>query len=80
MVDSKWMLATGFIGFVLGMMASVFLMSEADGKYTLAKKLIGECAVGQDMKLRETSGTATYVVTFKDGNWDSVACSSSPAK
>lgn len=57
----------------------VFLMGTSFG--TLLSRMwypddgyIADCAIGQDPALRETKGVASFEVTFKDGQWQTVTC------
>lgn len=36
------------------------------------------CAIGQDISLRDTAGTATFEVQFRDGKFSAKACTSNP--
>lgn len=41
---------------------------------------IAKCAVQEDPTLRETTGTATYNVTFQDGDWVEITCANEVAE
>lgn len=51
-----------------------------DGTYGNVRNTVFEgCSVGQNLTLRETVGTSTFEVTFKDGEFASYTCTSNPA-
>ncbi|MEN9920740.1 MAG: hypothetical protein RL538_633 [Candidatus Parcubacteria bacterium] len=59
-----------FVGAILGSL----VIATITGPDPESKKDMATCAVGQNTALRETVGTATYRVTFKDGAYDEIEC------
>lgn len=66
--------------FLAGVVLVAWLASFGDLRHSLAKSLIAECAVQEDPTLRETTGTATYNVTFQDGDWVEITCANEVAE
>lgn len=68
------------IGLIIMVMALIFIT------FSATRNLINQhweaimlhCTAGQDLTLRETNGTATFDVQFRDGEFDSFTCTSVP--
>ncbi len=56
---------------VVGSMIGARIGGTPDSAFT-------DCAVGQDISLRDTTGTATFEVQFRDGEFVSMSCTSNP--
>lgn len=68
--DGLTLLATILMYMVMGMVlgAALYRAGHPTDGY------IADCAIGQDETLRETKGVASFEVTFKDGEYQTVTC------